>query len=48
MQDQIREGIAERVTESEKRADNQKSENVFYLPYRHIGLSSVSLPNQLS
>ena len=36
MQDQIREGIVERVTESEKRADNQKSENVFYLPYRPV------------
>ena len=45
MQDQIREDIVERVTESEKRADIQMSEKVFYLPY---SLSSVSLPNQLT
>ena len=44
MQDQIGEGIEERVTESEKSVDIQKSEKVFY----HIGLSSVRLPNQLS
>ena len=44
MQDQIGEGIEERVTESEKSVDIQKSEKVFY----HIDLSSVRLPNQLS
>ena len=32
MQDQIREGIVERVTESEKSIDIQNSEKLFYLP----------------
>ena len=36
MQDQIREGIVERVTESEKSIDIQKSEKLFYLPHRPV------------
>ena len=36
MQDPIREGIVERVTESEKIVDVQKSEKVFYFPHRPV------------
>ena len=36
MQDQIREGIIERVTDSEKSVDIQKSKKVFYLPHRPV------------
>ena len=36
MQDPIREGIVERVTESEKIVDIQKSEKVFYFPHRPV------------
>ena len=36
MQDQIREGIVDRVIESEKSVDIQKSEKVFYLPRRPV------------
>ena len=36
MQDQIGEGIVERVTESEKSLYIQKSEKVFYLPHRPV------------
>ena len=36
MQDQISEGIVERVTESEKSVDIQKSEKVFYLIHRPV------------
>ena len=32
----IREGIVERVTESEKSVDIQKSEKVYYLPHRPV------------
>ena len=41
MKDQIREDIVERVTESEKRVDIQKSEKVFYLPHRPVTCKSV-------
>ena len=34
MQDQIREGIVEVVSESEESVDTQKSERGFYLPHR--------------
>ena len=34
MQDQIREGIVEMVSESAKSVDIQKSERGFYLPHR--------------
>ena len=36
LQDQIREGIVERVTESEKSVDIQKSDKVYYLPHRPV------------
>ena len=36
MQDQIREVIVERVTESEKSVDIHESKNVFYLPHRPV------------
>ena len=36
MQDQMREGIVERVTESEKSVDIHESKNVFYLPHRSV------------
>ena len=36
MQDQIREDILERVTESEKNVDIQKSEKVYYLLHRSV------------
>ena len=36
MQDQIREGTVDRVIESEKSVDIQKSEKVFYLPRRPV------------
>ena len=36
MKDQIREGIVERVTESEKNVDIQKCEEVFHLPHRPV------------
>ena len=36
MQDQIREGIVESVTQSEKCVDIQKSKKVFYLPHRSV------------
>ena len=36
MQDQIREGIVERLTESEKSVYIHESKNVFYLPHRSV------------
>ena len=36
MQDQIRQSIVERVTESERSVDIKKSEKVFYLPQRLV------------
>ena len=36
MEDQIWEGIVERVTEGEKSLDIQKSEKIFYLPNRPV------------
>ena len=36
MEDQTRESIAERITESQKIVGVQKSENVFYLRHRPV------------
>ena len=36
IQDSIGEGIVQRVTENETSVDTQKSEKVFYLPYRLV------------
>ena len=41
MQDQIGEGIVEKVTESEKSVHDQKSEKVFYLPHRPVNCDFV-------
>ena len=41
MQGQIGGGIVERVTESEKSVDIQRSEKVFYLPHRLVIHESV-------
>ena len=43
MQDQIKEGIIERVIEGEKSVTIQKSEKVFYLPYRPVIRESAEL-----
>ena len=41
LQDQIKEVNVERVTESEKSVDTQKSEEVFYLPHSPVILESA-------
>ena len=47
MQDQIREGIVERVTESGKSVDIQKIEKVFYLPHRSVNHEPAELRNMV-
>ena len=47
MQDQIREGIVERVTESGKSVDIQEIEKIFYLPHRPVVHESAELRNMV-
>ena len=47
MQDHIREGIVERVTEIGKSVDIQKIENVFYLPHRSVNHEPAELRNMV-
>ena len=47
MQDQIREGIVERATESEKSAHIQKCEKIFYLPHRPVIREFAEVKNSL-
>ena len=47
IQDQIRKGIGEWAIESEKSVDIQKSEKVFYLPYKPVIRESAESSTKL-